>query len=211
MRARYQRNQLKRFSPAVILALAAACVILLDAVVVVVPQALADPKASAIASIQSVVAAASPSVDLSSEATVDTTNPDTSNFYVPTPAPSTPTPATPAPTKLLAVKAAPKPKPKYRDTVANARIYLKNRIGVAQYNCINIVWYHESRWSWRATNPNSGAYGIPQAYPGNKMAAYGSNWRTSPLTQVKWGLWYVTSRYGSACGAYAFWKAHHWY
>jgi hypothetical protein len=47
--------------------------------------------------------------------------------------------------------------------------------------------------------------------PGNKMAAFGSNWRTSPLTQVKWGIWYVNNRYGSACGAYAFWSQHHWY
>jgi hypothetical protein len=43
------------------------------------------------------------------------------------------------------------------------------------------------------------------------MAAFGSNWRYSPLTQVKWGLWYVNSRYGSACAAYNFWKAHGWY
>ena len=57
----------------------------------------------------------------------------------------------------------------------------------------------------------TGAYGIPQAYPGSKMAAFGSNWRTSPLTQVKWGLWYINSRYGSACAAYNFWSANGWY
>ncbi len=114
--------------------------------------------------------------------------------------PSTPTPPpTPAPT------AAP-----YRDTVWNARAYVQNRIGAKQYGCINYIWTRESKWNPRATNSN-GAYGIPQAYPGSKMAAFGSNWRTSPLTQVKWGLWYVYDRYGSACDAYAFFTSHGWY
>lgn len=100
--------------------------------------------------------------------------------------------------------------PTPRDTVWNARIYVKNRIGASQYDCINPIWTAESKWNPLAGNP-SGAYGIPQAYPGSKMAAFGSNWRTSPLTQVKWGIWYVNSRYGSACRAYSFWKEHGWY
>jgi len=52
--------------------------------------------------------------------------------------------------------------------------------------CIDYVWTRESKWNPRAGVP-SGAYGIPQAFPGSKMARFGSNWRTSPLTQVKWG------------------------
>jgi hypothetical protein len=204
---------LKRFSPAVLLALATACVMLLDAVVVVVPQALAAPRATEAVPARPFGAAAAlyadPSADPSAEATFgmsmgEVPAPGTS----PSPTAAPPT-ATPIPTKAPVAKVA--PKPKYRDTVANARLYVKSRIGTTQYNCINILWYHESRWSWRASNPNSGAYGIPQAVPGSKMAVYGANWRTSPLTQVKWGIWYVNNRYGSACGAYAFWKAHGWY
>jgi Transglycosylase SLT domain len=108
-------------------------------------------------------------------------------------------------------KPTPKPTPKpYRDTVWNARAYVKAKIGIHQYNCINTIWWHESKWDPRASNP-SGAYGIPQAKPGIKMAAFGRNWRWSPLTQVRWGIWYVADRYGSACGALAFWKANGWY
>jgi hypothetical protein len=188
--------------------MAAACVILLDAVVVVVPQALADPNktASASPSPQSLVTAAT-LVEDPSAAAGETPTSSQLPFFATTIVVPSPTPSpTPSP---VARKTT--PKPTYRDTVTNARAYVKNRIGATQYNCVNIVWYHESRWSWRASNPNSGAYGIPQALPGSKMAAFGSNWRTSPLTQVKWGIWYVNSRYGSACGAYAFWSQNHWY
>jgi hypothetical protein len=120
-----------------------------------------------------------------------------------------PTP-TPAPS-LATLAPTPKPTPKpYRDTVTNARLYVKNRIGPAQYNCIDYIFTRESGWNPRAANP-SGAYGIPQAKPGSKMATFGSNWRYSPLTQVKWGIWYVNSRYGSACQALTFFKSHGWY
>ncbi len=132
------------------------------------------------------------------------------------PAPTTyitnPTPAataTWAPAKKPAPTKKPAPAP-YRDTVWNARAYVKAQIGAAQYHCISVVWWHESKWNPRAANP-SGAYGIPQAKPGNKMQAFGSNWRYSPLTQVKWGMWYVKDRYGSACGALAFWDSQGWY
>jgi hypothetical protein len=130
----------------------------------------------------------------------------------PTPSPTpteTPSPApTATPTPTPTPKATPKPTP--RDTVWNARTYVKNRIGAKQYNCVNAIWTKESKWDPRAGTP-SGAYGIPQAFPGSKMAAFGSNWRYSPLTQVKWGIWYVYSRYGSACAAYEFWSGHAWY
>ncbi len=121
----------------------------------------------------------------------------------------------PTPTLTVAPKATPapakKPAPaKYRDTVRNAKAYAKKQLGTKQYGCVNIVWWHESKWDPRASNP-SGAYGIPQAKPGINMRAFGSNWRYSPLTQVKWGLWYVKDRYGSACGAWAFWRQNGWY
>jgi hypothetical protein len=96
------------------------------------------------------------------------------------------------------------------DTVANARTYVKSRVGAANYNCIDNVWTRESKWNPTLGVP-TGAYGIPQAYPGTKMASFGSNWRYSPLTQVKWGLSYISQRYGTGCGAWAFWQANGWY
>jgi soluble lytic murein transglycosylase-like protein len=121
--------------------------------------------------------------------------------------------ASPTPKPTAKPTARPKPKPKpivYPDTVTGARAYVKSRIGATQYNCINPLWARESKWNPLAGKP-AGAYGIPQAFPGSKMAKFGSNWLTSPLTQVKWGIWYVNGRYGSACGAWQFWQAHGWY
>jgi hypothetical protein len=128
----------------------------------------------------------------------------TANAYIPT---ATPGPATPTPPPT----AKPTPKPTPRDTVWNARIYAKNRLGAKQYGCLNVIFTYESKWNPRAGNADSGAYGIPQALPGSKMAAFGSNWRYSPLVQVKWGIWYINSRYGSACAANAFLQDHGWY
>ena len=61
-----------------------------------------------------------------------------------------------------------------------------------------------------AQNP-SGAYGIPQALPGDKMAAYGSDWQTNAATQIKWGLAYIAGRYGTPCDAWSFWQSNGWY
>ena len=66
-------------------------------------------------------------------------------------------------------------------------------------------------WSTSATNPSSGAYGLPQAYPAHKMASAGPDWRTNPWTQLRWLVSYVNDRYGGACNAVAFWRQHHWY
>ncbi|HEY8480402.1 MAG TPA: lytic transglycosylase domain-containing protein [Spirillospora sp.] len=73
------------------------------------------------------------------------------------------------------------------------------------------LWEHESNWNERAVNPSSGAYGIPQALPGHKMASAGADWRTSSPTQIAWGLGYIKARYKDPCGAWAFWQAHNWY
>lgn len=80
-----------------------------------------------------------------------------------------------------------------------------------QFGCINNIWIRESGWNYQATNPNSGAYGIPQALPGSKMATAGADWQTNPLTQVRWGIGYVNSVYKSACNAWAFWQGHGYY
>ena len=79
-----------------------------------------------------------------------------------------------------------------------------------QFGCLNNIWTRESNWRYNAANA-SGAYGIPQALPGSKMASAGPNWQTNPTTQIKWGLGYIKERYGSPCNAWAFWQGHSWY
>jgi hypothetical protein len=81
---------------------------------------------------------------------------------------------------------------------------------VGEFPCLDSLWARESGWRVGAANA-SGAYGIPQALPGSKMAAYGSDWRTSPRTQITWGLHYVQGRYGSPCGAWSHFQSHGWY
>lgn len=81
----------------------------------------------------------------------------------------------------------------------------------SQFGCLVKLWTKESNWRWNADNPSSSAYGIPQALPGSKMASAGSDWRTNPATQIKWGLGYIASRYGSPCSAWSHSVAHNWY
>jgi hypothetical protein len=80
-----------------------------------------------------------------------------------------------------------------------------------QFRYLNRLWERESSWNVHAANPYSGAYGIPQAVPGSKMASAGSNWRTSARTQIRWGLRYIRSRYGSPHRAWAHSLATGWY
>ncbi|MCS4275792.1 hypothetical protein M2390_000964 [Mycetocola sp. BIGb0189] len=82
--------------------------------------------------------------------------------------------------------------------------------GQDQYACLVALWNKESGWRYNAANP-SGAYGIPQALPGSKMASAGADWATNPATQINWGLGYITGRYGSPCGAWAHSQALNWY
>ncbi|MEU6710462.1 transglycosylase SLT domain-containing protein [Nonomuraea sp. NPDC046802] len=81
----------------------------------------------------------------------------------------------------------------------------------AQFRCLERLWTRESDWNHRAANSSSGAYGIPQALPGRKMATSGRDWRTNPRTQIKWGLGYIKERYGTPCGAWAKFQSHGWY
>jgi hypothetical protein len=78
------------------------------------------------------------------------------------------------------------------------------------FSCLNNIYTRESGWRYTAENA-SGAYGIPQALPGDKMATAGSDWMTNPATQIKWGLGYIQSRYGDPCSAWSFWQAHGYY
>ena len=83
--------------------------------------------------------------------------------------------------------------------------------GDDQFACLSSLWSKESGWRWNAENRSSGAYGIPQALPGSKMASAGDDWRTNPRTQIAWGLGYIAGRYGDPCGAWAHSKAKNWY
>jgi hypothetical protein len=80
-----------------------------------------------------------------------------------------------------------------------------------QFGCLDNIYNNESSWIWDATNPTSGAYGIPQSLPGGKMAAAGSDWVTNPNTQIKWGVGYIKATYGTPCQAWAFWQVYHAY
>lgn len=80
-----------------------------------------------------------------------------------------------------------------------------------QFGCLDSLWSHESGWDPRAANPYSGAYGIPQALPGSKMATAGADWQYNPETQIRWGLGYIQARYGSPCGAWGHSQSTGWY
>ena len=81
----------------------------------------------------------------------------------------------------------------------------------SEFSCLNLLWDRESGWNTYAANPSSGAYGIPQALPGSKMATAGADWATNPATQIRWGLGYIRASYGSPCGAWAHETSSGWY
>ncbi len=81
----------------------------------------------------------------------------------------------------------------------------------SQFSCLQPLWNAESGWNASASNPTSGAFGIPQALPGSKMASAGADWQTNPATQIRWGLGYIRSVYGSPCGAWSHEQAYGWY
>ena len=83
--------------------------------------------------------------------------------------------------------------------------------GDDQFSCLDSLYMSESGWNIHADNPSSSAYGIPQALPGSKMASAGTDWETNAATQIKWGLEYIKSSYGTPCGAWSFKQGHNWY
>jgi hypothetical protein len=83
--------------------------------------------------------------------------------------------------------------------------------GIDQFPCLNKLWNKESNWRTKAENKSSGAYGIPQSLPGEKMASKGDDWRTNPATQIKWGLSYIKGRWDSPCGAWSHSQSAGWY
>lgn len=103
--------------------------------------------------------------------------------------------------------------PSVTDPREIARQMMRNLYGWGedQFACYDAIIMRESRWNPYADNPHSSAYGIPQALPGSRMAAFGADWRTNPATQIRWGLDYVDQRYGTPCGAWSFKRGHGWY
>ena len=96
-------------------------------------------------------------------------------------------------------------------TTAQIQAMAASMVPSGQFQCFSNIVDHESSWNYTAVNASSGAYGLFQALPGSKMSSVGSDWQTNPATQIKWGLNYMDSRYGSPCEAWSFWQANHWY
>jgi uncharacterized protein YabE (DUF348 family) len=114
-------------------------------------------------------------------------------------------------------KVGTKPKPAYSGPVSSgsaqqiaAGMVSARGWGSDQFSCLVSLWNKESGWRTDAANP-SGAYGIPQALPGSKMASAGGDWQTSASTQISWGLGYIASVYGTPCSAWAHSQATNWY
>ena len=109
-----------------------------------------------------------------------------------------------------AAPAVGEPDPDSAQAIALAMLTARG-FGSDQFDCLVALWNRESRWNVFALNSSSGAYGIPQALPGDKMASAGADWATNPVTQITWGLGYIEARYGDPCGAWAHSEAKNWY
>ena len=127
-------------------------------------------------------------------------------------APPLPEPPAPEPPPAAAPPAAaPTPAVNRSDPRSIARALLASRGWNSDWDCLDSLWQRESEWKTTADNPRSSAYGIPQALPGRRMAAAGSDWRTNPETQIRWGLSYISARYGDPCSAWAHSQRQGWY
>ena len=83
--------------------------------------------------------------------------------------------------------------------------------GESQFACLDSLWTRESHWNYKAHNYRSGAHGIAQALPAEKMSVVGTDWRTNPVTQIRWGIRYITMRYDTPCKAWSFFKSRNYY
>ena len=94
-----------------------------------------------------------------------------------------------------------------------AKSILMDEYGCAEkeYKCLNQLWTKESNWNYKSRNKKSGAHGIPQALPASKMNVVSTDWRTNPVTQIRWGLRYIEARYDNPCKAWAKFKRSRYY
>ncbi|CAN2175579.1 hypothetical protein MCEPAE42_00165 [Candidatus Nanopelagicaceae bacterium] len=95
--------------------------------------------------------------------------------------------------------------------VAKAVMFSEYAWGADEYTCLNRLWTKESHWNYKAHNKRSGAHGIPQALPAIRMEVISSDWRTNPVTQIRWGLRYIEARYDNPCKAWAKFKRSRYY
>jgi len=161
--------------------------------------------ADTIADAQSFLAASGDSIDLGRDGIVY-------DVYVapkPTPTPEAATGST-ASTSTSWSPPFVSPDPGTAQAVAYAMVQERGW-GDDEFACLVALWNKESGWRVNAYNAGSGAYGIPQALPGSKMASAGADWETNPATQIAWGLGYIGGRYGTPCGAWGHSQSTGWY
>jgi hypothetical protein len=140
--------------------------------------------------------------------------------------PPPPPPPKPEPVKVVEPKATAKSKssskaatpapPSFTPNPGSAQAYAQQAVAArgwseSEFNCLVPLWKKESGWNAAAMNKSSGAYGIPQALPGSKMASAGADWQTNANTQIEWGLSYISGRYGTPCGAWGHSVSVGWY
>lgn len=104
----------------------------------------------------------------------------------------------------------------YAIETQDPRLYARSRTSRPEFACIDELLQRESSWRTRenphlAVNRSSGAYGIPQSLPAEKMASKGHDWETNPITQMRWFFSYIKQRYGNACAALAHHDQKGWY
>ncbi|WP_284980946.1 hypothetical protein [Arthrobacter sp. efr-133-TYG-118] len=135
----------------------------------------------------------------------------------PAPAPAAVAPQAAAPAAPVAPPAPAAPAaPVAVDDPSGAQAYAASILpsygwGQGEMSALITLWNKESDWRTTATNASSGAYGIGQSLPGDKMASEGADWQTNYQTQIRWGLNYIKERYGSPSAAWSFHLAHNWY
>lgn len=100
---------------------------------------------------------------------------------------------------VAGMAATPPSEPTPREYARDRLIARYGDEGHRQFDCLDALWKRESGWRMDAVNRRSGAYGIPQALPATRMATVGADWRTNPITQVEWGIRYISGRYGPPC------------
>jgi hypothetical protein len=86
-------------------------------------------------------------------------------------------------------------------SVARLIMLTNYKWGASQFGCLKTLWSHESHWNYKAHNYSSGAHGIAQALPADKMSVIAADWLTNPVTQIRWGLRYIDIRYSTPCRA----------
>ncbi|MGC5077514.1 transglycosylase SLT domain-containing protein [Agrococcus sp. DT81.2] len=128
----------------------------------------------------------------------------------PAAAPAAPAAASAPRPPSIAIPAVAAPDPGSAQAAARQMV-LARGWGEDQYSCLYNLWQKESNWNVYAQNRSSGAYGIPQSLPGSKMATAGADWQTNPVTQISWGLGYISGRYGTPCGAWGHSQSVGWY